>query len=237
MRIALLGSEGYVGSAFDKYLLTKNIVEVIKINRKNFLNLKLYKNKFDCVIHSAMPSKRFISNNNPEIDRKNTLEITKFFLTNLIFEQFILISTLSVRTEVETAYGKNRQDVEDMILKIGGKVVRFGPLFGGKPRDCTLKNILMNQHVFYSRDTRYGFTDVNWCAEFVIKNTDNLDSLTEVGATNSVSLETIKDRVVSNSTFGTKNDSQMCLDFSFGPNAENVLNYVDEFKNKVAEVG
>ena len=91
-KIAIIGSNGFVGKALVRTAKNFNF-EVTCVTRENFSE---HKNKsYDCVINSAMPSKRFWSLNNPIEDIKETVVKTADIFYNWHYDKFVQISSIS----------------------------------------------------------------------------------------------------------------------------------------------
>ncbi len=227
-RIGLLGCDGFVGSQIATALTFYKSNSVTRINRKTFINPEIRRLKFDLLIYAANPAKRFIANNNPEIDFDETVKKFTEVVNYFHFEKLLLVSSLSCRTQPNTFYGKNRLICEDISLKNKGGVVRIGPLFGGERKNDTLHDILNNRDVYYSRDTKYCYANVTWVAEFIASNLFLLhdNRLSEVGARDYVSLGELSQFVNSSSKFIGDNDDQILESFHSGPSAKLVYDFV-----------
>ena len=64
-KIAVVGSSGFVGQAIIRQAKNYNL-DVTAVTRKNFESCQ--KRKYDIVINTAMPSRRFWALNNPVSD-------------------------------------------------------------------------------------------------------------------------------------------------------------------------
>ena len=109
-KVCLIGSDGYVGSEIAKILESTKKYNLIRLVRGDDFIKKI--NSSDIIIHSANPAKRFFANNNPDLDYKETVEKTMKFLKKSIGKKFILISSISCRTQLNTSYGINRKKCE-----------------------------------------------------------------------------------------------------------------------------
>ena len=170
IKIGLLGCDGFVGSELAIALNFHKSNNITMINRRTFVNPEIRRLKFDFLIYAANPARRFIANNNPEIDFDETVKKFTEVINFFHFEKLLLVSSLSCRTQPNTFYGKHRLICEDIALENKGGVVRIGPMFGGKRNNDTLHDILNNRNVFYSSDTRYCYANVTWVAEFIASN-------------------------------------------------------------------
>jgi len=233
--IAVFGCDGYVGHAICKEIESLNKFNLFKLNRKNFIDYQ--KNKFDIIIHSANPAKRYFANNNPLIDYKESVEKTNFILKNYKYENIITISSLSVLFEPNTFYAKNRAQVEKNTLLNKGKVVRLGPMFGGNPRKSTLQDIIDDKNIFFSNKTKYGYCNVNWVAKNIVNRIDSLEDINNISAKNYITLEEIANSIFSTSNFGNKIDDQYLKNTGTGPDAYDVIEYAKKCKKNNLKCG
>ena len=102
--ICLIGYKGFVGSEIHSCLLTSKKFKIISLKRGDDIQKGI--SACDIVIHSANPAKRFFANQNPEHDFLETVEKTYKFLENSNNKKFILISSISCRTQMDTSYGR-----------------------------------------------------------------------------------------------------------------------------------
>lgn len=233
--IAIIGSTGYVGSAlFNCFSLDNNFL-TYKITKNNFK--QFYDQKFDLVINASNPAKRYISELDPIKDYNETVEKTKHFLSKYKYDKFINISSLSVRTNPESVYGRNRKIVEDLVLSKNNIVIRLGPMFGGITRNSTLQDIINNNPVKYSKDTSYGYCNINWSSVYIHDNIYNFDSLVEIGANDSITLGEIAKKIGSSTIFGSIKDDQYLEGFYKGPTAQLVVDHAIYCKNNNVDCG
>jgi len=224
--VAVIGANGFVGSNIvtaiadtDYYLLA--------ITRDNFSE-ELIK-KADIVIHSANPARRFNAENYPETDFKETVEKTArlFALSN---KKFVLISSLSCRTQLYTHYGRHRKACELIALtNKDSLVVRLGPMFGGNRKLDMLHDIINNRAVYVSSDTQYAYADVAWTGRKIVNLLDST-GVVEIGAKNSVCLKDIAKHFNSTSEFCGINENQIPENCTDGPDANDVYTYAEKEK-------
>ena len=226
MNILLYGFKGYVGSQLFKALKTSSH-NVLGIGRDEFNKVEK-KEDYDLVIHCANSARRFYANTHPEKDNEAILATTSEILNRHKSSNLLLISSLSCRTEANTAYGRNRYIAERSWMDKNGKIVRLGPMYGGGREKDTLHDIINDEHVYYSKDTRYAYCSVEWVAGYIsvlIKNFQKMKTIQEIGASNTITLGALAKALHSRSSFAEKNDDQFPIDFSEGPDAKQVINY------------
>jgi nucleoside-diphosphate-sugar epimerase len=207
MKIAIIGANGYVGSSVYKALEVDNEHELVRVVRGDDINSKL--EQVDVVIHAANPAKRFKADSNPEHDFYETLEKTFNLLNISGKKKFILISSLSCRTQLQTSYGRNRRACELLALSQGATVVRVGPMYGGSRKQDALHDLLFDRPVYVDPETRYGYADVDWVGQKIAKMLNFSSGIFEIGASNSVSLAELRDLFGSKSIFSGPDDTQV----------------------------
>ena len=226
MKFLLFGYKGFVGSELYSNLSSRHF-HVLGVDRSSFAT-SLNNDDVDVVIHCANPAKRFMANNNPQDDLKNIRDKSTSILKSYTDKKLILISSISCRTERNSAYGRNRREAEKEWLKHGAMVIRLGPLYGGTRVKDTLHDLINNSHIYYSRNTLYAYANVKWSANYIVDCICNgafNNKTIEIGARNVISLGEIAEFVNSKSTFSNKIDTQFPLNFPVGPDAYDVLDY------------
>jgi len=223
VKIAVLGAGGFVGGACVDVLKSRSEHEVISVYRATPMDS--IKDGIDLVIHAANPAKRFLANQHPDDDLHSTVDRTKFFLQNFVGSRFLLISSISCRTQSVTPYGKHRRDCEDLVLWNGGGVVRLGPLFGGNREHDTLHDIVNGRDIYYSAETEYAYCELDWAAKYIVDKLLPFEGLIEIGARNTVTLQSIATLVSSRSRFTGPVDHQFPQGFDSGPDASEVFKY------------
>ena len=231
MKFLLFGYKGFVGSELYSTLIS-NQLNTIGIDRSSFI-YGLNQDEVDVVIHCANPAKRYRANSNPQDDLKDIRDKTSKIMKSYKGKKLVLISSISCRTEIDSAYGRNRREAEEYWLENGGMVVRLGPLYGGNRLKDTLHDLSNDLHIYYSPNTLYAYANVTWIAQYILNyilDHSITANIIEIGARNVISLGEIAEFIKSKSTFSNKLDSQFPLDFSLGPDAYDVLDYALQLK-------
>ena len=223
MKIAVIGAAGFVGSAIAKAVKGNPNDELIKVFKNDDATALL--DMADVTIHAANPSKRFRANSHPDRDFIETVDKTRKLIACVKDAKLILISSFSCRTQLGTAYGKNRRECEVDVLAAGGTVIRLGPMFGGDRTQDTLHDILSNKNVYVSEKSRYAYVDVTWAGEKILEFVDAKSGIYEIGARNDVSLGELRDIFESSSHFSGFDDTQIPDDAEDGPDANLVIEY------------
>lgn len=228
MKIGVLGSRGYIGSQLFTELSSHFRNQVVGISKLEFESPQIRKVKYDYLIHSANPARRLRAENNPTTDFIETVEKLDKILNGFQFSNLLLISSLSCRTQPDTTYGKHRLLCEKIVSLSGGAVVRLGPMYGGHRERTTLDDIVEGKPVFFSQDTKYSYTNVAWNASYIAQNLHNFRGISEVGASNFITLQEIAEKLKSKSKFGTVNDDQIIENCAYGPDSREVVNFLLE---------
>ena len=222
-KVAVVGSNGFVGSQICKVIEGSDKYSLIRITRGD--NIDRLVGKADMVIHAANPAGRFIAESHPHNDFNETLEKTLNIVRAVNGKPLLLLSTLSCKTQMDTNYGRNRRSCEALVLMQEGVVVRLGPMFGGGRTKDTLHDILADRQVFVSPETCYAYVDVTWAASKIVALLSSPSGLYEVGASNAVSLSDLRDNFNSTSVFSGINDTQIPEYCEDAPDARLVFDY------------
>jgi len=223
MRIAVVGANGFVGSEIANAVEKSNLHTLIRVIRGDDSDLLL--KSADVVIHAANPAGRFAANNDNEKDFLETVEKTARLLKSSLGKKFILISSISCRTQIDVSYGRHRRACELMALTQNATVVRLGPMFGGRRVADTLHDILAGNRVYVASETRYAYTDVSWSAKKILGCIDKPSMILELLASNSISLAEISNFFRSETEYLGPDDTQVSQEENDGPDARLVLEF------------
>jgi len=230
--VAILGANGFVGSAICLELEKQN-KQFKKITRANYTEFK--DEKFDIIINSTMPSKRFWARQNPELDYEETVLKTKNILSDFKFNKIIQISSISSRCQLHTVYGKNKKKAEDLV-KDSKKylIVRLAPLYGKGLTKGVLIDMLNNTKVYADGKTKYSFTDISWNAKWIVDNLNLENKLVEIGATDSLELRKVGELIGSVSKFEGEVDDHLVLNNTYKFDSSIlVLDFLKKMKNEL----
>lgn len=208
-KIAVIGSDGFVGSQISKQIESSERFVLVPVTRGD--NLKDAIEFADIIIHSANPAKRFFAENNPEKDFHETVEKTGIIKSLSRNKPLILISSISARTQLDSVYGRNRRSCELIADLDRSLVVRLGPMFGPGKSIGVLNDIINNRKVYAAASTEYAFVDVTYNAKKIVSLISKYDTmqLVEIGARNGITLESLRDKIKSTSTFEGRDDTQL----------------------------
>ena len=221
--VAVIGASGFVGQEIANAIEKDERYRLIPVHRGD--DIKELLRLADIIIHSANPAGRLNAENFPEKDFTETVEKTAYLLSLVQDKRFILISSLSCRTQLYGSYGRNRRACELMALPKNSLIIRLGPMFGGDKKKTMLHDILRSKEIFVSGDTKYAYVDVEWAGKQIIKMMEDGNGIKEIGAYNSVCLKDLRDFFESKSIFSGINETQEPENFTDGPDAYDVYRY------------
>ena len=205
VRVALIGANGFVGSALCKTIIKTPKVKLVKVTRDNYNFFK--KQSFDMVINSAMPSARHKANLNPQKDFEETVVRTANILYCWKFKKFIQISTISARSELDNAYGRHKAAAENLCNFGDNLVIRLTAMFDETLKKGVLIDILNSRKIFVDENSRYSFSSLNFVSNWIAKHLRE-KGIIELGARNSLSLKKIASKLKLKIDFEGKRDIQ-----------------------------
>ena len=231
--VAVVGAAGYVGSHIARAVEGSGRYRMLPVLRGDPLDARVA--PADIVVHSANPAGRYQASQQPQGDFEATVEKTARVLAAARGKRFVLVSSLSCRTQLHTEYGRHRRACELLALSCGALVVRLGPMFGGSRTRDSLHDILAGRPVYVAVETRYGYADVAWVGRRIVELLDVAPGLYEIGARNAVSLAELRDRFSSSSTFTGSDDTQIPDGCPDGPDATDVFAFAAHEQERAAE--
>ena len=166
-KVAVAGALGYVGSQIAHFVKESGCYQLIPVSRTDSAE-KLFA-QADIIVHAANPARRFQAEKDPVRDFEETVEKTARFLSWASGKRFVLISSLSCRTQLNISYGRNRRACELIALAKNSSVIRLGPMFGGNRFIDTLHDILAGRQIYVSSQTCYAYVDVSWVGQKVVE--------------------------------------------------------------------
>jgi dTDP-4-dehydrorhamnose reductase len=227
LSVVVIGAKGFVGTEVCKFINILKDYSLIKVARGDDIEDAI--SKSDVVIHAANPSKRFYAENNPEEDFEESVQKTRLIKKNVGNKKLILISSISARTELDTVYGRNRRECEKIVECKNTLIIRLGPMFGSGKNVGALNDLLCNNPVYVSGDTKYAYVNIKYNAQKIVSyiNDSTLNGYIELGSKEGISLTKLKKIIGSSSVFQGKDDTQIPIDPpKDAPDVMNVVNYV-----------
>lgn len=232
-KVAVAGAAGYVGSQIANAVAASGQYSLISVSRGDPAEARFA--EADIIVHSANPARRVTAEQDPQCDFAETVEKTARFLAAARGKRFVLISSLSCRTQLGTSYGRNRRACELLALAVGALVVRLGPMFGGSRTRDSLHDLLQGKPVFVSAETRYAYVDVAWVGRQICEWLKGPSGLREIGARNSIRLGDLALHFSSPSTFTGPDDTQIPEGFPDGPDASGVFAFAESERSRQSE--
>jgi len=230
-KVALFGAGGYVGSQIANAINNSNQYHLIPLFRSSSNIEKLIVDA-DIVIHSANPAGRFQAETYPIVDFEETVEKTARIFNLSKGKHFILVSSMSCRTQLHLHYGRFRRACELLVLTGNSLVVRLGPMFGGNRKRDMLHDILMGKEVHIAEDTQYAYVNVAWAGQKIVDLLEKGTGVQEIGARNSIRLGDIANHFNSKSLFSGIIETQIPENFSDGPDANDIYAYAEAEKER-----
>ncbi len=228
LKVAVIGSNGYVGSVIYKELLRFLEYSVVPVTRENYFEEK--EKGFDIIINSAMPSGRFWAKNNAQEDFVETVKKTADLLYGWHFKKFVQISTVSARCQLDTIYGRHKAAAEKLCNFGDNLIVRLGALYGEEMRKGVLVDMLNHKKVFVDGVSRYSFIAVSFVASWIAKNMDH-KGIVELGGKNAIALKDVAKHMQVDIEFeGAVNHQDIETKYDL-PEAAQVLDFLDNQKN------
>ena len=224
--VAVVGAAGYVGTQIARAVVVSGRYNLIPVLRSDSTEELL--DSADIVVYAANPARRFQAEKDPIHDFEETVEKTARFLALAGGKRFVLVSSLSCRTQLNTTYGRHRRACELIALADDALVIRLGPMYGGNRTDDTLHRILSGSQVFVAVETRYAYVDVAWAGQKIVELLEAPGGLREIGARNAVCLADLRDYFASTSTFSGIDDTQIPEGFTNGPDAKDVFHFAEK---------
>lgn len=233
-QVAVAGAAGYVGSQIAQAVTASERYRLIPVVRGDSAEERF--GGADIIVHAANPAGRYQAQQDPLRDFRETVEKTAHLLAAARHKPFVLISSLSCRTQLDTNYGRHRRACELLALSAGVLVVRLGPMFGGSRTRDSLHDILAGRPVFVAAETRYAYADVAWVARRIVGMLETPGGhVHEIGARNAVSLAELRDRFASSSPFSGVDDTQVPEGVVDGPDAHDVFTFAEREQARIAE--
>ena len=232
--VAVVGAAGYVGSQIAQAVVASKRYKLISVLRSDPAEELCA--TADIIIHAANPAKRFKAENDMMKDFKETIEKTAMLLATAKGKRFVLVSSLSCRTQLDTSYGRNRRACELIALAAEESlIIRLGPMYGGDRTKDTLHDILLGNPIYISAESQYAYVDVAWAAHTIIEMLDGPGGVHEIGARNAVRLGDLRDHFASASTFSGIDDTQIPVNFSKGTDARDIFQFAEKEKTRMHE--
>ena len=228
--VAVVGANGYIGSATFAALSSNPNYVVTAVTRMNYVEMR--EQSYDILINSAMPSGRFWAKNHPDKDFVETVQKTADLVYGWRYGKFIQISTVSARCQLDIVYGRHKAAAEKICGFGGNLIVRLGPMYSEGLSKGVLVDILQGRKVFVDAESRYCFAPLDFVSAWITTNLGR-SGIVEVGARNAIRLREVADYLRVNVEFEGVVDHQEIEhpEPSF-PEAREVFRFLDQMKKQ-----
>lgn len=194
MKVAVIGGGGFVGSAICSALptalcVTRDLYEEAKANR------------YDVVVHAAIPSARYAASRDPAADFDRSVRLTHDVVQGWRYERLVLVSTVSARVQRGHPYGQHRRAAEALCDPAKSTVVRLGPMYGSTLRTGVLVDLAKGWPIYTGGGSTYGFLPVDFVGFAIAEHLVSWPPLVELMAVDFVRLADLAGAVGSPSTF------------------------------------
>jgi nucleoside-diphosphate-sugar epimerase len=229
-KVAIIGANGFVGKAITKVFFQSGKYDVVQVVRENYESIKAQKIKFDLIIHTAMPSKRWWAANNPLDDFDSTVKLTAEILYNWDFKKIALISSVSARLQTDHSYGRHKHLAEILVSDFSKEnvIFRLGGLFGKGLDKGVIFDMIEGNEVFMTSDSAFNYIDTELASELILKYI-NEKGVIEIGAKDTISIGEIAHYFNLKVQFGNRREYQSTenprSDF---PDANEIIPYIQK---------
>jgi|10_taG_2_1085330.scaffolds.fasta_scaffold43367_3 nucleoside-diphosphate-sugar epimerase len=227
-KIGVVGANGFVGRAICRAFKNYDY-EISEITRENCDEYKTL--KYDVLINTAMPSKRFWALNNPMKDVEATILKTAELLYEWQYEKFIQISSLSAKMQLDAPYGIHKRSSEVLVEnRENFLIIRLGALYGDGLDKSALFDMVNHNHIYVDINSEYNYIDIDFVADWITRNLDKT-GLKEIGARDTISLIEISKKVWKNPSYEGRIERIYSDELEAGmPSSKEVLKYVEKIK-------
>ncbi len=225
--VAVVGANGYVGSALCKALIARGDLEVVPVTRDTASELS--GREYDIVINCAMPSARFRAKKEPTWDFAETVTKTADLVNGWKYKKFIQVSSISARSQPDTVYGRHKAVAEQLCGK-DALIVRLGPMYSENLQKGVLADMAQGKPVFVSGESRYCFAPLDASVGWIAANLDKT-GIHEVGGRNAIALKDLAAELGLHIAFEGEVDHQEVTnpEPTF-PDARNVVSFMQTWK-------
>jgi len=227
-RIGIVGAGGFFGNALCKVSDDFNF-QIIPITRENFENYK--KDKFEVLINTAMPSKKYWASINPYSDFQKSVCLTTDLVYNWNYDKFIQISTISINEiEKKHPYAVNKKAAEIIASFAKSLIVRLGAIYGAGLSKGSLFDLLNSNKLYADIKSEYNYINTEFVARWIFTNIDRL-GVVELGAKDTISLLEIAKTLKLKVEGGERFERVFSPNVEAGmPSAKEVLEFAKSYK-------
>lgn len=229
-KVAIIGADGFVGKALTNVFIQSEQYEVFQVVRNNYESIKAQKKKFDLIIHSAMPSKRWWAANNQLKDFDASVRLTADILYNWEFNKIALISSVSARLQTSHPYGRHKHLAEVLVSDHSAEnvVFRLGGLYGEGLEKGVIFDMINGNEVFMTSDSEFNYIDTEVASKLIFKYI-NENGIIDIGAKDTISIGEIAEYFNLKVQFGHRREFQSTqYPKSDYPDAKNIISYIQK---------
>lgn len=183
-KIALIGYEGFVGSAIFKIFSQDKNVEIIGINRKNFESY--FGKKFDVLIEAGCNSKKYLADDDPVNELEKSVVHRLKTLTKFNADFHIHISSVDVyedlskkeltteSTQISSSssnYGSHKLLAETLVQHYADDwlIFRLSGMVGAGLRKNPIYDILNDSELFINKHSQYQYISTSFVANAIYR--------------------------------------------------------------------
>lgn len=184
MRVGVVGGNGFVGSAFTRYLQKRSIDHCV-ITRENYD--KHVGSEFDVLVNANGNSKKFLAAKDPLQEFADTVVSVQKTLLDFKYSLYVLCSTIDVYNNVRnpeynredavidpaglSKYGLHKLLAENLVRNYAKSwlIFRFGGFVGPGLRKNSIYDLLNNIPLRVNIDSAYQYIPTDFAADTVFK--------------------------------------------------------------------
>ena len=230
-KIGILGSSGFLGQALCKKSKEYGH-STIEITRANYKDKKYQ--KYDILVNSATPSKKFWASQNPYADFLETVSLTADITYNWNYEKLVQISSMSVNDEsTHHPYALNKKAAEIISSYKNPLIIRLSNLYGEGLNKGPLFDLLNSKNLYVDIKSEYSFISTDFVATWIFENLDKI-GLYQIGAKDTISLKQIADKLGLKIKWEGKIEKIFSQNIESGmPSSNEVWSFINQYRSKL----
>lgn len=230
-QIGIVGAKGFLGRALCKVAKNYNF-QTVEITRQNYDKYK--QEKFDILINSATPSRKYWALQNPFLDFHATVMLTADLTYNWNYEKLIQISSMSVNDDnSKHPYTINKKAAEIITSYKDHLIVRLSNLYGDGLSKGPLFDLLNSNKIYVDIKSEYSFISTDFVAKWIFDNL-NKEGSVQLGARDTISLLEISKILGLETEWEGKIERIYSVDVEEGmPHANEVLKFANQYVKNI----
>ncbi len=184
MKVGVIGGNGFVGSAFSRFL-ERESVDYSVIGRDNYRDF--VGKKFDVLVNANGNSKKFLAKENPLQEFSDTVVSVQRSLLDFEYSTYVLCSTVDVYNNLRdprfnredadidpaaiSKYGLHKLLAEKLVMNYAKSwlIFRFGGFVGPGLKKNSIYDLLNRVPLRVNVDSAYQYLPTDFAAEAVFK--------------------------------------------------------------------